>query len=68
MEQCIELLETGIYSEVQVKEERTVNDLVKELGLEGKVIGILVNGKKGDLNQRITKDDKVVILPNIAGG
>jgi len=67
MEKSI-LLETGIYEEFQVDKSKTVGDLVKELGLEGKLYGILVNGKKVSGDYRINETDKVVILPVIAGG
>jgi sulfur carrier protein ThiS len=46
----------------------TVNDLLKELNLEGKYFGILVNGKKADEDTIIKENDEVVILPHIAGG
>jgi sulfur carrier protein ThiS len=46
----------------------TVNDLLKELNLEGKYFGILVNGKKADEDTVIRESDSVVILPHIAGG
>ena len=68
MKQILELLETGIYEEVQVESKKTVLDLIKELGLEGKRFGILVNGEKVDETYQIKKDDKTVILPIIAGG
>jgi sulfur carrier protein ThiS len=46
----------------------TVNDLLKELNLEGKYFGILVNGKKANEDTIINESDEVVILPHIAGG
>lgn len=46
----------------------TVGSLLKELNLEGKYFGILVNGKKADEDTIITSDSEVVILPHIAGG
>ena len=46
----------------------TVNDLLKELNLEGKYFGILVNGKKANEETVIKESDEVVILPHIAGG
>lgn len=43
-------------------------DLLKELDLEDKYFGILVDGKKADPDTTITPDSEVVILPHIAGG
>lgn len=46
----------------------TVKDLLKELNLEGKYFGILVNGKKALEDTVINQNDGIVILPHIAGG
>lgn len=46
----------------------TVNDLLKELNLEGQYFGILVNGKKANEDTIVKETDEVVILPHIAGG
>jgi len=46
----------------------TVADLLKELDLEDKYFGILVNGKKADPDTTITPTSRIVILPHIAGG
>jgi molybdopterin converting factor small subunit len=45
-----------------------VKDLLKELNLEGKCFGILVNGKHADEDTVIRMTDDIVILPHIAGG
>jgi molybdopterin converting factor small subunit len=45
-----------------------VSDLLKELNLEDKYFGILVNGKKAEPNTKIKVTDEIVILPHIAGG
>lgn len=66
--QLSELLETGIYEAFTPEKEMTVADLLKELNLEGKYFGILVNGKKADEYTRITPHDSVIVLPHIAGG
>ena len=68
MKQVSELLETGIYEVIQAEKTMTVKDLLKELNLEGKYFGILINGKKATEDQKITADDEIVILPHIAGG
>ena len=48
--------------------EMSVGDLLKELNLEGKYFGILVDGKKADEETVIDKDSSITILPHIAGG
>ena len=45
-----------------------VKDLLKELNLDGKCFGILVNGKRADEDTVINESDSVTILPHIAGG
>lgn len=68
MEQINEILNTGAYSTFTVEKPITVADLLKELNLENKFFGILINGKKADKDVVIKASDEVVILPNIAGG
>lgn len=68
MKQVAELLEAGIYETFSPEKTMTVADLLKELNLEGKYFGILVNGKKADTNTKIEPTDSIVILPHIAGG
>ena len=46
----------------------TVADLLKELNLEDKYFGILVNGKKANPDTKIEPIDEIVVLPHIAGG
>ena len=45
-----------------------VKDLLKELNLEGKYFGILINGKKASEDSIIRETDEIIILPHIAGG
>jgi sulfur carrier protein ThiS len=66
--QIADLLETGIIETITPEREMTVGDLLKELNLEGKYFGILVNGKKADEETVIDKDSSITILPHIAGG
>ncbi len=66
--QVADLLETGIIETFTPEREMTVGDLLKELNLEGKYFGILVNGKKADEDTIIDKDSSITILPHIAGG
>ncbi len=68
IKQLNELLETGIYETFTPEKTMTVADLLKELNLEGKYFGILVDGKKADPSTKISPDSEVTILPHIAGG
>ena len=68
IKQVAELLEVGIYETITPEKTMTVRDLIKELDLEEKYFGILVNGKKADLDTKITPSSKIVVLPHIAGG
>ena len=66
--QIADLLETGIVETITPEREMSVGDLLKELNLEGKYFGILVNGKKANEETIIDKDSSITILPHIAGG
>jgi len=66
--QLSELLETGIYETFTPEKIMSVADLLRELNLEGKYFGILVNGKKAEPETKISPEDQIVILPHIAGG
>ncbi len=66
--QINELLESGIYETFNPDKAMTVADLLKELNLEDKYFGILVNGKKASPDTKISPTDEVVVLPHIAGG
>ena len=68
IKQINELLETGIYETLTIEKTMTVRDLLKELNLENKYFGILVNGKKADEDTIIRQTDSIVVLPHIAGG
>jgi sulfur carrier protein ThiS len=68
LKQVSELIESGVYETFSPEKTTTVADLLKELDLEDKYFGILVNGKKADPDTTIGKDDEIVILPHIAGG
>ncbi len=68
MKQISELLEAGIYDTIVPEKTMTVADLLKELNLEDKYFGILVNGKKATPETSINPTSNVVILPHIAGG
>lgn len=68
IKQITELLETGIYETFTPEKTMTVADLLKELNLEDKYFGILVNGHKATPKTKIKETDEIVILPHIAGG
>ncbi len=68
MKQISELLEAGIYDTIVPEKTMTVADLLKELNLEDKFFGILVNGKKATPETKIDPTCDVTILPHIAGG
>ena len=68
MRQTSEILETGIIETIVPERKMLVKDLLRELNLEGKYFGILINGKKADEDTEITPKDNITILPHIAGG
>ena len=68
IKQISELLDTGLYETFTPEKEMLVSDLLKELNLEGRYFGILVDGKKAEPETRITPQSEIVILPHIAGG
>ena len=68
MKQISELLETGLYETFTPEKTMTVADLLKELNLEDKYFGILVDGKKATPETIINEKSSIVILPHIAGG
>ena len=60
---------TNTPREIVVERKMTVGDLLKNLGIaKNKFFGVLVNGKKVDLNHEVDENDKIIILPLIAGG
>ncbi|MBD3407120.1 MAG: hypothetical protein GF411_13460 [Candidatus Lokiarchaeota archaeon] len=52
---------------ITVTKTITVSDLLAELKLSDTHV-VLVEGKKADLETELNEDDKVVVLPIIAGG
>ncbi len=66
--QIADLLETGLIETITPEREMSVGDLLKELNLEGKYFGILVDGKKANPSTVIDKASSITILPHIAGG
>ena len=68
IKQSQELLKTGVYETYKPEKRMTVGELLKELNLEGKYFGILVDGKKASEDTIINADSDVVVLPHIAGG
>ena len=68
MKETAELLETGIFETYHPEKKMMVKDLLRELNLEGKYFGILVDGKKADEDTIIGPESEITILPHIAGG
>lgn len=68
IKQISELLDTGLYETFTPDKTMTVADLLRELDLEDKYFGILVDGKKATPDTVINEQSEVVILPHIAGG
>lgn len=68
MRQTSEILSTGIIETIVPERKMLIKDLLRELNLEGKYFGILINGKKADEDTEITPKDNITILPHIAGG
>ena len=68
IKQISELLDSGLYETFKPERTMTVSDLLRELNLEDKYFGILVNGKKATPETKIGKEDEIIILPHIAGG
>jgi molybdopterin converting factor small subunit len=68
LKQTADILETGIIETIIPERKMLVRDLLRELNLEGKYFGILINGKKADEDTEISPKDDITILPHIAGG
>ena len=68
IKQISELLDSGLYETFKPERSMTVSDLLRELNLEDKYFGILVNGKKATPETKIGQEDEIIILPHIAGG
>ncbi len=68
MKQISELLETGIYVEEEVKIEQTVRDFIESINLEVGHFGVLIDGKKVDLDYVLKLGEKPVLIPTIKGG
>jgi molybdopterin converting factor small subunit len=68
LKQTADILETGIIEAIVPERKMLVKDLLRELNLEGKYFGILINGKKADEDTEISPEDEITILPHIAGG
>jgi sulfur carrier protein ThiS len=66
----VESVETStVLTKVTVEETTTVADLLVKLKIpNGKYLAVLVDGKKADLDQEVHENQKIIILPMIAGG
>lgn len=56
------------FKAIKVTRKQTVAELLKELNLEDSYLAVLVDGAKADLNDEIDENQKIIILPKIAGG
>ncbi len=56
------------FKAIKVTRKQTVAELLKELNLEDAYLAVLVDGAKADLNDEINENQKIIILPKIAGG
>lgn len=68
MEQLVDVFTSGCLVEHEVKTEKTVNELLGELDLDGKVFAVLVDGKKAKMTDSLREGASIVILPMISGG
>ncbi|MFX1561805.1 MAG: MoaD/ThiS family protein [Promethearchaeota archaeon] len=59
---------SGNITELQLKETKTVKQLLKELGLLHRHFVVLVDGKRAQLDDVVTEGQRVLVLPIIAGG
>ena len=57
-----------IYKTIQVDKKKTVSALLKELNINDNFFAVLVNGKKASMNQLLSPEDKILVLPKIKGG
>nr|MDO8110089.1 MoaD/ThiS family protein [Candidatus Sigynarchaeota archaeon] len=56
------------FKAIRVNKKQTVAELLKDLNLEDAFLAVLVDGVKADLNDEINENQKIIILPKIAGG
>ncbi len=56
------------FKAIKVTRKQTVAELLKELNLADSFLAVLVDGTKADLNDEINENQKIIILPKIAGG
>lgn len=68
MKQVSELLKTGLYEPLISDRTRTIKEIIKDINLEQKLFGILINGKIAGINEIVHRNDMVVIIPHLAGG
>lgn len=61
---------TKIYDNVEIRIEKMVNELFKELNInfDSERSTIIVDGKDADLNTPVKPESTVVITPNIYNG
>lgn len=53
---------------IQVEEETTIEDLLKQKGLDPNMYFVSVNGTMAKQTTKVTSSDKIKVYPSIAGG
>ncbi len=61
-------IQTGSLREYSAKKGVSLKNVLEELNLCGKYFAVLVNGKRMDENYITKENDKILVLPKIAGG
>jgi sulfur carrier protein ThiS len=63
-----DIIQDAQFKSIKVTKQQTVAQLLKDLNLEDAFLAVLVDGVKADLNDEINENQKIIILPKIAGG
>jgi sulfur carrier protein ThiS len=63
-----DIIQDAQFKSIKVTKHQTVAQLLKDLNLEDAFLAVLVDGVKADLNDEINENQKIIILPKIAGG
>ncbi|HME54632.1 MAG TPA: MoaD/ThiS family protein [Candidatus Lokiarchaeia archaeon] len=63
-----DIVQDSQFKAIKVTKTQTVAELLKELNLEDAFLAVLVDGVKAELTDEINENQKIIILPKIAGG
>jgi len=63
-----DIVQDSQFKAIKVTKTQTVAELLKELNLEDAFLAVLVDGVKAELSDEINENQKIIILPKIAGG